>query len=116
MTNKMKTLTLKRKLSHLRKLESKEAAKKAVVVAKRIGRELISRAKDGCFEDFVLYPSKVYPEDLTEKELKESLAYTRYLMEDVNLDLVANWLENQGLRVSRCNSYIPEGIKIHLDF
>lgn len=116
----MKTY-IRRRLSHLRKAANKKAAKNASLNARRVGkrivRELVSRAKDGCFEALIIYPTKVYPNDLTFKQRKTSLEYTRYLLNDCDLDLVVKWLEDHGLDVSRCKSTVEQrgqpGIKVY---
>lgn len=101
----MKKTYVQRILSHLRKAANKKAAKNASLDARRVGkrivRELVSRAKDGCFEDLTIFPTEVYPDDLTFKQQKTSLEYTSYLLNDCDLDLVVEWLKNHGLDASR---------------
>lgn len=97
----MKKTYVQRRLSHLRKAANKKAAKNASLNARRVGkrivRELVSRAKDGCFEALTIYTTEEYPDDLTFKQQKTSLEYTSYLLNDCDLDLVAEWLKKQGL-------------------
>ena len=83
------------------KKATKNASLDARRVGKRIVRELVSRAKDGCFEALTIYPTEAYPDDLTFKQLKTSLEYTSYLLNNCDLDLVVEWLKNHGLDVSR---------------
>ena len=105
----MKETYVQRRLSHLKEVAYKKAAKNASRDARRVGkrivRELVSRAKDGCFEALTIYPTEVYPDDLTFKQQKTSLEYTSYLLNYCDLDLVVEWLKNHGLD-ARCESYV----------